>query len=973
MSKYYFTMIVYVDDDTTLDKSVRSIFSVSPDIREITKLVIVDPFCNETVKAVVNEWKQNIGENNLVYIEALGDGIAEGYNKAVPEIRGTYVNFSLASTWFDDGTLESVRYVAEERERPKMIALPPWTVNEKNEVVQYGMSPVCTKELYENIRFYNEPYKLHLYFHAYFIRTFLIKDKDKERSFRTELQGDAVMEMLMELLAEWRGYVYLQTFKFHYSLQLEDNTSAFIDQHHEWWYNDSFKNWILPFAQKWAKVNWPIEDAMRVALLYLVFARFNCNYNDRNKGVICDEKLDEFFDLTGKILQYIDVEKIYKKSTEQTFSINRSMRMLFIYLKAKGAESEAEVVSMNNNFCLWIHEAEKDVTKKNLEYVNLDSFPDNELLSSQNKELGSNISVFTIERNEKDIPEAKMAYPNMSFNTLCKTSTEQVILTAINYIDGMLEIDGTYSGGDLLDNQVIKLKLCRDDKIYPVKYSEVYGLNRVFGKTYNHKYQFHVSVPGTAATGTAELQFLQELNGEDIVLQIRSESMYSHLRADVKGQYWRYSKDWSINIAEKNKLRIIHLTEDKAAQKEKDFRAELQARAKKGDLAAQKALELREKYFEAKAQNPDSRIWITFDKLYKAGDNGEYMYDYISTHHPEIDIRYLIKEDSVDYKRMEEKGDNLLVWGKDETLLTALLAEVIMTTHANVVSYVGFDKTLIPYICDLFNPVNVCIQHGLTTQDIAQFQNRLFDNLQLYLCASPNEIRNLSRPIYGFNNPKSLQLTGVARYDGLKSNDCKQILITPTWRRNIANANVAHFKKGHNDYFKESEYYHIYNSLINDPRLIKCAKSTGYRLIYLLHPAASAQIDDFDRNDYVEIIAAAGDMNYEKILTESSLMVTDYSGVQFDFAYMRKPILYYHPSTIPPHYNESEAYVYERDAFGPIIDNHEDLVNSLCEYMKKKCKTEEMYVQRADSFFAYKDHENCSRIFEAINRFVNKK
>lgn len=50
----------------------------------------------------------------------------------------------------------------------------------------------------------------------------------------------------------------------------------------------------------------------------------------------------------------------------------------------------------------------------------------------------------------------------------------------------------------------------------------------------------------------------------------------------------------------------------------------------------------------------------------------------------------------------------------------------------------------------------------------------------------------------------------------------------------------------------------------------------------------SAQLEDFDRNDYVELIPATGDMSYEKILTESSLMVTDYSGVQFDFAYQRQ-------------------------------------------------------------------------------------
>jgi CDP-glycerol glycerophosphotransferase (TagB/SpsB family) len=100
-------------------------------------------------------------------------------------------------------------------------------------------------------------------------------------------------------------------------------------------------------------------------------------------------------------------------------------------------------------------------------------------------------------------------------------------------------------------------------------------------------------------------------------------------------------------------------------------------------------------------------------------------------------------------------------------------------------------------------------------------------------------------------------------------------------------------------------------------------------------------------------------------------MVTDYSGVQFDFAYMRKPILYYHPNELPPHYDESTEYCYERDAFGPIIDNYEELVDQLCDYMKKHCRMKKEYVERADRFFGYKDFGNCERIYHAIVEWLN--
>jgi CDP-glycerol glycerophosphotransferase (TagB/SpsB family) len=133
----------------------------------------------------------------------------------------------------------------------------------------------------------------------------------------------------------------------------------------------------------------------------------------------------------------------------------------------------------------------------------------------------------------------------------------------------------------------------------------------------------------------------------------------------------------------------------------------------------------------------------------------------------------------------------------------------------------------------------------------------------------------------------------------------------------------------------------------------------------------SAQLEDFEQHEGVEVVAATSDISYEKILTESSLMVTDYSGVQFDFAYMKKPLVYYHPDVLPPQY-EAGGLVYETMGFGPICRNHEDMVDTLCQYMKNKCVMEEEYKNRVDDFFQYSDHDNCSRIYDEVMKFQSK-
>ena len=141
------------------------------------------------------------------------------------------------------------------------------------------------------------------------------------------------------------------------------------------------------------------------------------------------------------------------------------------------------------------------------------------------------------------------------------------------------------------------------------------------------------------------------------------------------------------------------------------------------------------------------------------------------------------------------------------------------------------------------------------------------------------------------------------------------------------------------------------NSLINDPRLLEAAKRLGYRIKYVLHPIVSVQAKDFTPNDVVDIIPSIGDMSYEDLFCESALMVTDYSGVQFDFAYMRKPVLYFHSDEIPAHYEEGTFY-YDTMAFGEIARTSEELTDLLIEYMEHDCAMKEKYRLRADDFLA---------------------
>lgn len=101
-------------------------------------------------------------------------------------------------------------------------------------------------------------------------------------------------------------------------------------------------------------------------------------------------------------------------------------------------------------------------------------------------------------------------------------------------------------------------------------------------------------------------------------------------------------------------------------------------------------------------------------------------------------------------------------------------------------------------------------------------------------------------------------------------------------------------------------------------------------------------------------------------------MVTDYSGIQFDFAYMRKPVVYFHPPKLPPHYVEG-GFFYDTMGFGEICTETEQLVDTLIDYLQRSCALKKFYRARQDAFFAFDDHENCRRIFEDALEYQRKR
>ena len=220
-----------------------------------------------------------------------------------------------------------------------------------------------------------------------------------------------------------------------------------------------------------------------------------------------------------------------------------------------------------------------------------------------------------------------------------------------------------------------------------------------------------------------------------------------------------------------------------------------------------------------------------------------------------------------------------------------------------------------------------------------------------------------------FYDRDAIWLTGFARFDRLYHNEKRYVTLMPTWRRYLMGshdgARGAWFT---GEDFKSSDYYRFYNRLINDARLLEACEQYGYTLAFLPHPNVISNASVFDRNEKVKFYTENDE--YRDVYAESSLVLTDYSSAVFDFAYLRKPVVYAHFDRedffAGSHVYTKGYFDYERDGFGEVTYDLDSTVDTLIDYMKNDCKLKDEYRERIDRFFAFNDQNNCERILERI-------
>lgn len=360
-------------------------------------------------------------------------------------------------------------------------------------------------------------------------------------------------------------------------------------------------------------------------------------------------------------------------------------------------------------------------------------------------------------------------------------------------------------------------------------------------------------------------------------------------------------------------------------------------------------------------------IWLISDRVDNAGDNGEVLFKYICENKPDgvrpIFVIGEIAKPEVK-ERLESIGEVIYYEDKDYPYYFLASKKVLSSSGADfTVNPFGINKR---YFHSLFRFKYYYLQHGVTCADLSVWLNRYSKNIFRFYTSSERERQAILNSDYYYSD-EQLVLTGQSRFDALYDDTKKQILILPTWRKSIGESYDNKTQSIYFNGFKNTEYFKFYNSLINDPRLLEVMRKNGYTGLFCLHPIHKEQYIDYEENDVFSV--NHGYVDYNKVFAESALMVTDYSSVLFDFAYLRKPVIY--SQFDKEDFFEGQIYdegyfSYEEDGFGKVCYDLDSTVNELIMLIEKDCKPEEKYLERVNNFFAFDDKDNSKRILEAI-------
>jgi hypothetical protein len=356
-------------------------------------------------------------------------------------------------------------------------------------------------------------------------------------------------------------------------------------------------------------------------------------------------------------------------------------------------------------------------------------------------------------------------------------------------------------------------------------------------------------------------------------------------------------------------------------------------------------------------------LWLLCEYATEAQDNAFALFRYLRTREKEIDAVYAIKRRSPAYAAVAALGPTV-EYGSLRHWILYLAAAVNISSQKG-----GKPNAAVCYMLEVvlgwIRTPRVFLQHGVTKDDLP-FLHEENAKLSLFCCAAKPEYEFI-RDTFGYA-PGVVRYTGFCRFDALleAQPDPSLVLILPTWRMWLERS-----CRTERD-FSDSAYFRRWQAFLNDPALSALLAETGKRAVFCVHRNVGRFESCFTSPSERIAVKKWNEVSVPELIGKAAVLVTDFSSVYMDFAFMKRPVVYYQfdrdayrSGHLPTGY-----FDYERDGFGPIAETEADAIAALGGVFGRGCRMEPVYEERVDRFFTLRDAGAAERTTEAIKELI---
>lgn len=348
-------------------------------------------------------------------------------------------------------------------------------------------------------------------------------------------------------------------------------------------------------------------------------------------------------------------------------------------------------------------------------------------------------------------------------------------------------------------------------------------------------------------------------------------------------------------------------------------------------------------------------IYLISERGFDARDNGYVLYRYYKEKFPTKNLKFVITKESPDFKKIDI--NDVIIQNSFQHYFCFSKAKILISTHV-----FGFSPNIeLSQFLDkknffLYKGKKIFLQHGITKDNIEGLH---YPNIKvdLFCCGAKKEYDFIKN---NFLFPEGVvRYTGFPRYDLLirNLNNESFILIMPTWRKWVNNLK--------NDKFVKTDFYLNYSNLLKQISLLQ----KNVKIIFYLHPEFYKYRNSFINFENKNIIISnPNDYNIQELLRNCRYLITDYSSVFFDVAYMNKNIIFFQfdqNKFFKNHY--SKGYLNYND-FGYVCSSIEEVIERIS--IVDKLQFNNKYESIKKEYFTL-DQNNCYRVMQAIEGVEN--